>query len=231
MDRQRDGENAVADTAPAAADTAHKESEAEPASKETQLDKEPATLNRRLSRTLVVAASLSVLVLGAAAAAAYALPRFNAPLPNFSVPLPNFSSFAELFSEASKPDPMLATLKDIQSGQQQTAAALHENGAALQRNAAVLQQSAAALASLRQDFTAQQADLKRLSSQVSSLIARVDTLKNAIAPLTTSSIREPTTRARATLRKRTLLLTKPVGPVSVGGAPLSPVPPRGWGSG
>ena len=224
MDRQRDGENAAADTAPAAADTAHKESEAEPASKETQLDKEPATLNRRLSRTLVVAASLSVIVLGAAAAAAYALPSFD-------IALPNFSSFAELFSGASKPDPMLGTLKDIQSGQQQTAAALHENGAALQRNAAVLQQSAAALESLRQDFTAQQADLKRLSSQVSSLIARVDTLKNAIAPLTTSSIREPTTRARTTLRKRTLLLTKPVGPVSVGGAPLSPVPPRGWGSG
>lgn len=230
MDRQRDGENAVADTAHAVADTAQKESEAAPPSKETQLDKEPA-LNRRLSRTLVVAASLSVLVLGAAAAAAYALPRFNALLPNFNVSLPNLSSFAELFSGASKPDPMLATLKDIQSGQQQTVAALHENGAALQRNAVVLQQSAAALESLRQDFTAQQADLKRLSSQVSSLIARVDTLKNAIAPLTTSSIREPETRVRATLRKRTLLLAKPVGPVSVGGAPLSPVPPPGWGSG
>ena len=224
MDRQRDGENAMADTAPAAADAAHKESEAEPASKETQLDKEPATLNRRLSRTLAVAASLSVIVLGAAAAAAYALPSLN-------IALPNFSSFAELFSGTSKPDPVLATLKDIQSGQQQTVAALHENGAALQRNAAVLQQRAAALESLRQDFTAQQADLKRLSSQVSSLIARVDTLKNAIAPLTTSSIREPKTRVRATLPKRTLLLTKPVGPVSVGGAPLSPLPPPGWGSG
>jgi cell division protein FtsB len=224
MDRQRDGENAVADTAHSEADTARKESEAESPSKEAQLDKEPATLTRRLSRTLVVAASLSILVLGGAAAAAYALPSFN-------IALPNFSRFAELFSGASKPDPVLAALKDVQSRQQRTVAALLENGAALQRNSAVLQQSAATLESLRQDFTAQQTDLKRLSSQVSSLIARVDTLKNAIAPLTTSSIREPKTRAEATLRKRTLRLTKPVGPVSVGGAPLSSVPPPGWGSG
>lgn len=224
MDRQCDGENAVADTAHTVADTAHKESEAESQSKGTQLDKEPATLNKRLSRTLVVAASLSIIVLGGAAAAAYALPSFN-------IALPNISRFTELFSGASKPDPVLATLTDVQSRQQQTVAALHENGAALQRNTAMLQQSAAALESLRQDFTAQQTELKRLSGQVSSLIARVDALQNAIAPLATSSIREPKTRAQATLRKRTLLLTKPVGPVSVGGAPLSPVPPPGWGSG
>ncbi|MGH6678118.1 MAG: hypothetical protein ACREDL_04080 [Bradyrhizobium sp.] len=217
MDRPRDGEKAMADTA-------HKESEAEPPSKEAQLDKEPAPPNRRLSRVLAAVAFLSVLVLGAAAAAAYAWPNFN-------VAPPNLTSFAELFSRAPRPDPVLATLKTVQSRQKQTAAALHDNGAALQQNTATLQQSLAALESLRQSFTAQQTDLKRLSGQLSSLVARVDALQNAMGPLTTSSIRHPKARARAESSRSTLGLIKPVGPVSVGGAPLSPVPPPGWDAG
>jgi hypothetical protein len=218
MDRLRDGEKAVADTA-------HRDSEAEPPNKEAQLDEEPATPNRRLGRTLAAVAFLSVLVLGAAAA--YALPGFN--LPSFNMALPNLTSFAELFSRAPKPDPVLTTLKTVQSRQQQSEAAVHDNGAALQQNTALLRQSLAALRSLRQNFAARQTDLKKLTSQLSSLAARVDALEKAMGPLTTSSIRHPKTRAES--RKRTLGLSKPVGPVSVGGAPLSPVPPPGWGAG
>jgi hypothetical protein len=45
-------------------------------------------------------------------------------------------------------------------------------------------------------------------------------------PLTTSSISHPSIRARVvgTSRKIISPLPKPVGPVSVGGAPLSPAP-------
>jgi flagellar biosynthesis/type III secretory pathway protein FliH len=166
------------------------------------------------------------------AVATYALPKFN-------IALRNFSSFAELFPRetASAPisDPAVsATLKDIRSAQQQNAAALQEDGAVLQQNTAMLQQGAATLESLRQGFTTQQTNLKTISNQLSSLIARVDSLQNAVTPLTTSSITQPNARARLvrTSRKKTSrLLNKPVGPVSVGGAPLSPAPTPGSGAG
>jgi hypothetical protein len=149
------------------------------------------------------------------------------------------SSFAELFpretASAPIPDPAVsATLKDIQSAQLQNAAALQENGAVLQQNTAMLQQGAATLDSLRQGSTTQQTNLKTISNQLSSLIARVDSLQNAATPLTTSSIPQPNARARLvrTTRKKTSRLpNKPVGPVSVGGAPLNPAPARGSGAG
>jgi hypothetical protein len=213
------------------AETPEKEPEAEALNKATQLDKEPAVLNRRSSRMpAIVVSSLALVVIGAVAI--YALPKFN-------IALPNFSSVAELFPRetASAPisDPAVsATLKDIQSAQQQNAAALQEDGAVLQQNIAMLQQGAATLESLRQGFTTQQTNLKTISNQLSSLIARVDSLQNAMTPLTTSSITQPNTRARLvrTSRKKTSrLLNKPVGPVSVGGAPLSPAPTPGSGAG
>lgn len=201
------------------ADTADKESQAGALRKEKQPDKAPLVFSR--IPTIVVC--LSVLVVGGAAAAAYALP-------NFSIALPDFSRFAELFAQetasAPIPDPVVAMLKDIQSAQQQHTVTLQENGAALQQNTAILQQSAATLEFLRQGFTAQQTDLKRISNQISSL--RADALQNAQAPLTTSSV--PKTRARVASRKRTSRLSKPVGPVSVGGAPLSLDPPARWGA-
>jgi len=178
----------------------------------------------------IVVSSLVLVVIGAVAT--YALPKS-------SIALPNFSSFAELFPRetASAPisDPAVsATLKDIWSAQQQNAAALQEGGAVLQQNTAMLQQSAATLESLRQGFTTQQTNLKTISNQLSSLIARVDSLQNAVTPLTTSSITQPNARARLvrTSRKKTSRLPKkPVGPVSVGGAPLSPEPTPGSGAG
>jgi uncharacterized coiled-coil protein SlyX len=212
------------------AETPEKEPQAETLNKETQLDEQPVALNRRSSRMPAIVVFVSVLVV-IGAAAIYALPNFN-------IALPNFSSFAELFpretASAPIPDPAVsATLKDIQSVQQQNAVTLQENGAVLQQNAAMLQQGAATLESLWQTFTAQQTDLKRISNQLSSLMTRVDSLKNAVTPLTTSSISQPNARARAarTSRRETSRLPNPLGPVSVGGAPLSPVPTSGSGAG
>jgi hypothetical protein len=42
--------------------------------------------------------------------------------------------------------------------------------------------------SFKDSFTAQQIGLKRISNQLSSLSARVDSLQNALMPVTTSSI-------------------------------------------
>jgi len=173
----------------------------------------------------IVVSVSALIVIGAAAL--YALPNFNTALPNFS-------SFAELFPPAAAPaplpDPVTVALKDIQSSQQKNANTIQENGNVLRQNTAVLQQGAATLESLRQGFTAQQTNLKTISNQLSSLIARVDSLQNAVTPLTTSSIPQPAARARLarTSRKTTSRLPNervgPVGPVSVRGAPLNPVP-------
>jgi hypothetical protein len=66
-------------------------------------------------------------------------------------------------------------------------------------------------------------DVKKMSAQISTLIAKVDSLQNAIAPEITSSI--PKGRARNRLsgmvHKRIARQPQPVGPVSVGGTPLS----------
>ena len=211
------------------AETLEQEPQAEAPSKETQLDIHPVALNSRSSRKPAIVASLSALVLAGAAAAACALPNFN-------IALPNFSSFAELFpretASSPTPDPVVsAALKDIKLAQQQNATALQEYRAALQQNTAMLQQGAATLESLRQGFTTQQTDLKRISNQFSSLMARVDSLQNAMTPVTTSSIPRPNARARPASRKRTSRLPEPFGPVSVGGAPLSPAPALGSDAG
>jgi hypothetical protein len=69
-------------------------------------------------------------------------------------------------------------------------------------------------------------DVKKMSTQISTLIAKVDSLQNAIKTEITSSI--PKGRARARLsgaaRKRLVRQAKPVGPISVGGAPLTKIP-------
>jgi uncharacterized coiled-coil protein SlyX len=204
------------------ADRAHK-SQAETPKTETQLDELPLA-PRRSSARLTLVASLSALV-GGAAAAAY-----------FASALPKFDSFGERFPHAAAPVPtaddpaVSAALNDIRSLQQQNAAALHESGAALQQSTAMLQQSATTLVSLRESFTAQQTDLKRISDQLSSLITRVESLQNG-SPLTTASIPQAKPRAQVASRKKTSRLPKPFGPVSVGGAPLSPAPASASGAG
>jgi hypothetical protein len=200
---------------------------AETPDKGTQGDKQPEAAQQvAWSRVPAIVMSLSALaVIGAATANAlpdfyrFSLPNFNRlSLPNFSgFSLPNFNRFvAQSPHETASvriPDPAVsATLKDIQLSQQQ---------------------NTAVLVSLTQSSAAQQADLKRISRQLSSLAAQADALQSAVTPLTTSSIPRPNARARlvGTSRKMVSPLPKPFGPVSVGGAPLSPAPAPGSGAG
>ncbi len=162
-------------------------------------------------------------------------------LPSFDIPLPNFSSSAKQLphqeASAPTPDPVLSALRDIQSAQEQHVLRLQENSSSLQQSTALLQQDSIALASLRQSVTDERADVKKISAQItdehvevkkisaqiSTLIAKVDSLQNAIAPEVTSSIPKGRARNRLSgvLRKRLTRQPRPVGPVSVGGAPLS----------
>jgi hypothetical protein len=153
------------------------------------------------------------------AAAVYTLPS--------DLPLPNVSSLAELLprwdASAPKPDPVVAALKEFQSAQQQHTASLQETNRALQQNAALHQQDSTVLLSLRQSITDERVDVRKISSQLSTLIAKVDSLQNAMMSDVTSSIRRAHARygLSAAMRKRMARESKPVGPVSVGGAPLS----------
>ena len=213
---------------------------AETPDKETQQDNQPETARQGASgRAPAILVSLSALaIIGAATANSlpsfnpssfpnfnyFSLPNFDGSslpsislpsisLPNISLPnfdglsLPNFNRVAAPPHEtalAPLPDPIVrAALKDIQLSQQQ---------------------NAAVLVSLTQTSVTQQGDLKRISRQLSSLAAQTDALQSAMTPLTTSSIPPSKPRARVVRvsRKAVSPLRKPVGPVSVGGAALSP---------
>jgi hypothetical protein len=226
---------------------------------ETQGGKAPEAAPQVASnRGAVIAVSLAALtVIGAATAnslpgsGGFSLPHFN----QFSLPsvdrlsLPDFSRFSPpnlnrvaaapppkpapvvVAAPVLVPDPVVrAGLRDIQTSQEQ--------------NADVLM-------SLMQGSAAQQADLKRITRQLSLLTAQVSSLQNqapppplttsSIAPSTTSSIPRANPRARVVQASRRVvppvlppvlspLLSpplKPVGPFSVGGAPLSPAPASG----
>ena len=191
---------------------------------------EPAVPSRKSSRKSVFALSLFALGLNATAAV-YTMSPSDFALPNVS------GLMAELLpsqsAQAPIPEAVVAALKDIQWAQQQQAGALQENASLLQQNTVLLQQNTAlrqqdeaTFASLRKSITDEQVDVKKISSQLSTLMAKVDSLQNAIATEITSSI--PKGRARARLsraaRKKMARQSKPVGPVSVGGAPLTTTP-------
>jgi DNA-binding transcriptional regulator YdaS (Cro superfamily) len=186
---------------------------------------------RRSSQKSILA--LSVFALGLnAAAAVYTVSPSDFALPDVSV-------LAELLphqkASEPKPDPVVAALDDIQSIQQRHVSLLQETTSSLQQNASLLQQDSIALASLRQSVTDGQVDVKKISAQIadehvdvkkistqiSSLIAKVDSLQNALSPEFTSSIPTGHGRNRLFSRKRMARQGKPLGPVSVGGAPLS----------
>ena len=202
---------------------------AETPDKPTEGDKQPEAPQQAASgRVPAIVVSLAALaVIGAATA--NSLPSFNPFSPpnfdhfslpdfnRFSLSLPNFKRFAAQSPTTTAPipipDPVVtAGLKDIQLSQQQ---------------------NAAVLVSLAQSSATQQADLKRISRQLSSLAAQADALQNAVTPLTTSSIPHPNARARVVGTSRRMIspLPKPVGPVSVGGAPLTSAPAPGSGAG
>lgn len=130
-------------------------------------------------------------------------------------------------SQLALPDPVVnAALRDIQLSQRD-----------LQTSQ---QQNTTTLVSLKDSSATQQNELKRISRQLNALSAQVDAMHGSMATLTTASIppAHPTNpRARVTRNgKRAHVplpppvpeppLSKPVGPVSVGGAPLGPAPIR-----
>src|ERR1700687_5309850 len=212
--------------------------------RKTQGDKQPeAAPQVASSRVPVIAVSLAALaVIGAATAnslpsfGGFSLPDFNQfSLPHFTrFSPPNFNRVAAPPppnpAPVLVPDPVVrAGLRDIQSSQQQ---------------------NADVLVSLTQSSATQQADLKRITRQLSLLTAQVSSLQNqvtpplttsSIPPSTTSSIPRPNPRARVVQVSRKVRppvlppvlppppppLPKPAGPVSVGGAPLSPAPGPG----
>ena len=190
---------------------------------------EPAAPSKKSSRKSILA--LSVFALGLnATAAVYTMSPSDFALPNVS------GLVAELLPHeralAPIPESVVAALKDIQSAQQQHAAALLENGSSLRQNTALLQHDSTTILALRQSITDEQVDIKKISAQLSTLMVKVDSLQNAITTEITSSI--PKGRARARLssvaRKRITRPLKPMGPISVGGAPLTTAPAQGWGS-
>jgi hypothetical protein len=79
------------------------------------------------------------------------------------------------------------------------------------------------LLSLRQSITDERVDVRKVSSQLSTLIAKIDSLQNAMMSDVTSSVRRAHARygLSAVMRKRIVRQSKSAGPVSVGGAPLS----------
>ncbi len=195
---------------------------AEITDKETQGDKQAEAAHQRASSRVpsMLVSVFALAVIGAAAA--NLLPNSNHfPFPNVSLPdfnrfsLPNFDRFAAQSphetASAPIPDPAIsATLKDIQLSEQQ---------------------NAAVLVSLSQSSATQQADLKRISRQLSLVTVQLNSVQNAMTPLTTSSIPQQSIRARVVGTSRKIIppLPKPVGPVSIGGAPLSPAPGSGAG--
>lgn len=173
---------------------------------------------KRSSRKSILAFSVCALAINGAAAI------YTSPSDFSSLSL---SHLADLLprKEASvpKPDPVLAALKDIQAAQQQHMALLQENNHASEQNAALRQQDSTVLLSLRQSITDERIDVKKISSQLSTLIAKIDTLQSTAMSDVTSSIRRAHARygLSVAMRKRMAREAKPLGPVSVGGAPLS----------
>jgi hypothetical protein len=162
-----------------------------------------------------------------------ALPKFD--LPKFDVALPKLDHFpwpnfyrtpqpnpVRVAAQAPPPPPAVAVpipdpivraaLRDIQNTQQQ-----HTDS----------------LSTLFQGSETQQADLRRVTRQLSALTAQVSALHGAMGPLTTGSIPPSKMRIRAVRKpaREPVAAAPPmpsvptaVGPVSVGGAPLGPAP-------
>ena len=195
--------------------------------------------SKKSSRKSILA--FSILALGInSTAAVYTLSPSEFALPNISnLALPDFSRLAELLPQpkASEPtpDPTLAALKEIQSTQEKHIAALQANNYLLVQNAALLQQDSIALASLRQSVDEQAGgkkisaqiadehqDVKKISGQISALTAKVNSLKSVMASDVTASISAKQSANRySRMRKKMARRPNSMGPISLGGAPLT----------
>jgi hypothetical protein len=190
--------------------------------------------------------ALSVFALGLnAAAAAYTMSPSDFALPNIS------GLVAELLPHERAttpiPDAVVAILTDIQASQESGGAVLEDhksllqqNGALLQKNGALLQQDAAKLDTillqqdaakqdaakldiLRSSLTDERSDVKAISAQMSTLIAKIDALQNKFASDITASFPKERARTRLSelIHKRLARHPKPLGLISVREAPLS----------
>jgi hypothetical protein len=206
---------------------------------QNQNEQTAAKASSKKSRKSILA--LSILALGInSTAAVYTLSPSEFALPNISnLTLPDISRLAELLPQpkASEPtqDPTLAMLKEIQSTQEKQFATLQANNYLLVQNTALLQQDSIALASLRQSVDEQAGtkkisaqiadehqDVKKVSGQISALTAKVDSLKSAMASDVTASISAKQSANRySRVRKKVARQSSPVGPMSLGGAPLT----------
>jgi hypothetical protein len=198
---------------------------------------EPKAQSKKSSRKSILA--LSVFALGInATAAVYTLSPSDFVWPNVG------GLVAELLphegASGSIPNAVVAALNDVQSAHQNNGTSLQDNGFWLQQNNALLQQNesslqqtnallqqdATKLDSLRLSLTDERSDVKAISAQLSTLIAKVDSLQNAMTSEITSSIPKGRGRARlsGSARKRLARSIKPEGPISVGGVPLTTAP-------
>ncbi|WP_339032649.1 hypothetical protein WI604_15825 [Bradyrhizobium symbiodeficiens] len=184
---------------------------------EPEISEAPALL-KRSSRKSVLALAVCALAINGAAAI------YTSPTDFRSLTV---ASLVELLPrlEASvpKPDPVVAALKDIQAAQQQHTALLQQNNQASDQNSVLLQQDSMVLLSLRQSITEERVDVRKISSQLSALMAKIDNLQNTVTSDVTSSVRRAHARygLPPALRKRMVREVMPLGPVSVGGAPLT----------
>jgi uncharacterized coiled-coil protein SlyX len=196
---------------------------------------------KKSSRKSILA--LSVLAIGInSTAAVYTMAPSDFTLQNIGdFSLPSLNSLAEMIphykAAEPAPDQSVARLKSIQSTQAQQIAMLEDTNALLLQNAALLQQDSIALASLRQSVTDESVDVKKISNQIadehedvkkisakiSTLISKVDSLQKTMAPEVTSSVSTKHSEKRASrfMRKKLARQGQSVGPVSLGGAPLS----------
>jgi septal ring factor EnvC (AmiA/AmiB activator) len=206
-----------------------KTSEAEPqvSAQDNVKQVEALALTGKSNKKSIMA--LAVFALGLnASAAVYTMSPSDFALPDVSVVA---ELLPHLKSSEPAPDPVVAALKDIQATQQQHIALLQQNNSSLQQ----IQGDSTTLASLRQSITDERGDVKKISAQIadehvdvkkmstqlSTLMAKIDSLQNAISPELTSSIPTGNGRSRIYVSKRMSRQSKPMGPVSVGGAPLS----------
>jgi len=210
---------------------------AETPSQETQSQAEPPAIvaaapARQSSRKSVLALAIFALGINTTAAVYTLSPELA---------LSNLSSLAEMIPYQKLLDsasaPVVTAAKEGPSPQEQHLAALQENSSLLQQNTAILQQDSLAFAALRQSVADEHVDVKKISGQIadehqdvkkisgqiSVLIAKVDSLKSAMTPDVTASIstKRSANRMSRFTRKKLARQPTPVGPISLGGAPLT----------